>query len=336
MKAIIPVAGEGTRLRPHTYSVPKCLIGVAGKPIIGHILDQLVHYHIHEVVLVVGHLGEQVVRYVEDHYDFALQFVEQKEAKGLGHAIRLTRNCVDDSPSLIVYGDTVFEADLAPILSAGRTAIGVKQVEDWRRFGVVRHEGDRITQFVEKPSELVSDLAIVGINYIANTPSLFHALDRLVEEERKTKGEYQLTDAFQIMLDGGEEMRLFQVDGWYDCGKPETLLDTNRALLRNRPSPKNRKGCVVIPPIYIADNATTENCILGPNVSIDEGAVVENAILSDSIVGQEAEVRDIVLEGSLIGPHAIVGGQRFQLNVGDSSVIDFHHGERPKGEKPLS
>ena len=132
------------------------------------------------------------------------------------------------------------------------------------------------------------------------------------------------------MLDGGEEMRLFHVEGWYDCGKPETLLKTNRALLRNRPSPQNRKGCVVIPPVYVADNATTENCILGPNVSIDKGAAVENAILSDSIVGPEAEVRDIVMEGSLVGPHAIVSGQRFQLNVGDSSVIDFHHGERQK------
>ena len=187
MKAIIPVAGEGTRLRPHTYSVPKCLIGVAGKPIIGHILDQLVNYDIHEVVLVLGHLGEQVVRYVEGNYKFNLEYVEQKEAKGLGHAIRLTRKCVGDDPSLIVYGDTVFEADLAPILGAGKTAIGVKQVEDWRRFGVVRHEGDRITQFVEKPSEWVSDLAIVGINYIADTPALFDARDRLVEEQRKTK-----------------------------------------------------------------------------------------------------------------------------------------------------
>lgn len=331
-KAIIPVAGEGTRLRPHTYAIPKCLIGVAGKPILAHILDELLLYDVKEVVLVVGHLGDQVERYVRENYKFQVDIVQQPEPKGLGHAVYLTRKFIGNDSILTVYGDTLFKADLTDVLAGSANAIGVKKVEDWRRFGVVVHKGKRIVKFVEKPKEPISDLAIVGVNYIVDTGALFESLEYLIEKGKRTKGEYQLTDAFQMMLDSGVKMQMFEVDGWYDCGKPETLLETNRILLSSGPKRKQSipGNNILVPPVYVAKTAHIKNCVLGPHVSIDNGATVEESILSDSIVGAGATVKDIVLESSIIGPNAYVRGPKWQLNVGDSSVIDFYHEQRPE------
>jgi glucose-1-phosphate thymidylyltransferase len=303
--------------------MPKVLVGVAGKPILGHILDAVVSAGVDEVILVVGYLGDQVAEYVRRNYSIGVHYVPQGERKGLGHAIYLTREFTDENPLLIVYGDTIFDAPLDKVVGRRETFIGVKEVDDPRRFGVVTTEGDRITGFVEKPDMPVSNLAIVGINYIVTPTRLFEALERIIQEDRKTKGEYQLTDALQVMLEEGEEMRTFQVDGWFDCGKPETLLETNHYLLERSSHYRPRERCIAIPPVFVADSAKVDNCIIGPDVTIDEEADVRSAVIRNSIVSRKAKVRDVVLSGSLIGASAEVHGPTTRLNVGDSSEVHF-------------
>jgi len=325
LKAIIPVAGEGTRLRPHTHTQPKVLIHVAGKPILGHILDELKSVGVTDVTLVVGHMGDRVIEYVKKNYDFKVTFVRQEELLGLGHAILLTKEFFGDEPVLIVLGDTVFKADFQNVLRGNCNYIGVKEVADARRFGVVELSEGKVRNFVEKPEVPPSNLAIVGLYFIRNTPMLFQCLEDLVHDEQRTAGEFQLTDALQRMLEQGAEMRTFLVDGWYDCGKPETLLETNRRLLdadAHLPA-EARKGNIILEPVYIADSAKVSGSILGPYVSIAEGSVVQHAIVRNTIINQNAVVKSILLDESLVGQGAVVNGRMNRLNVGDSSQVDF-------------
>ena len=220
MWAVIPVAGSGTRLRPHTYTSPKPLFSVAGQPIIGHILDQLVSLGIRQIILVVGNMGEHIVEHVQQRGDFAaVVSVEQKEPLGIGHAISLVRSVVHDDPILVVYGDTIFQADLHPVVNSVEEGIlGIKQVDDPHHFGVVVEENGRVTRLVEKPEGFVSDRAIVGVNFLRDSGWLFKCLDKLIAEDRRTWGEFQLTDALQLMVEQGAHLTTFPVEEWFDCG----------------------------------------------------------------------------------------------------------------------
>jgi len=323
VKAILPVAGAGTRLRPHTHTMPKALVHVAGKPILGHIIDQIVPAGVDELVLVVGHLGEKIVEYVKGAYPLRVHVVEQAERKGLGHAIYLTEGVVrPEEPVLIVLGDTIFRGDLNAALAAGTSTIGVAEVEDPRSFGVVELDGDRIVRLVEKPQVPPSNLAIVGVYYLKESARLYAALRYVVESGLRTRGEIQLTDALQVMVDRGEEMSVFRVSEWLDCGSPETLLETNRKLLAGAPFPEHvRERAVIIPPVYIAPTAEVSQCVLGPYVSVADGARVQRAVVRNSIINREAQVSDILLTDSIIGERAGVGGSYTRLNVGDSSEM---------------
>jgi glucose-1-phosphate thymidylyltransferase len=327
MNAIIPVAGVGTRLRPHTYSLPKALLRVGDKPIIGHILDKLVPLNIDRLILIIGYLGGKIKAYVSANYTFNdVQYVEQKKRNGLGHAVWMARSLAGEDPALIVYGDTIFEGDLSEALDDRVDGkIGVKQVEDPRRFGVVQMEGTRIRRLAEKPETFISDLAIVGVNYIHNTSLLFRSLDRIIEEDITTRGEYQVTDAFQLMVEEGAHLEIFPVEDWFDCGKPETLLATNRHLLSNGvvSPPVSGEHVVVIEPCFIASSARIVDSVIGPYVSIGESTVVEGCRIRDSIIGDEATVETCVLEGSLIGDNTIIHGTPQKLNIGDSAEICF-------------
>jgi len=324
VRAIIPVAGVGSRLRPHTHTMPKALIHVAGKPILAHILDDLERLGVADVVLVVGHMGDHIREYVDAHYaHLGRAYVEQPERLGLGHAVRLTREHVVGHPAFIVLGDTIFRADFTEILSGDDSRIGVKAVDDPRRFGIVEVKDGVAVRLVEKPDQPTSNLAIVGVYYITDTPLLFDSLDALVASNLRTKGEYQLTDALQIMIERGHRIRPFTVDGWYDCGKTETLLETNRELLELKgvTSATTPPGCVIVPPVAIDPTADLRNSIVGPHVSIAARAVVREAIVRDSIVNEDAVVEQILLEGSVIGENATVRGTFRRLNVGDSSEV---------------
>jgi glucose-1-phosphate thymidylyltransferase len=325
VKVIIPVAGIGTRLRPHTHTIPKALVQVAGKPILGHILDELTPLGVREVVLVTGYMGERVRSYVDGAYpDLEVCYVEQPERKGLGHAIHLTERCVETGPVLIVLGDTVVTADFSALVGGGRTLIGVKEVDDPQRFGVVVVESGRVTSLVEKPDRPPSNLAIVGLYYIVNADLLFECLREVIDKEIRTKGEYQLTDALLLMLERGEDMGVFPVEGWHDCGRPETLLETNRFLLRRSGGNGGQvPGSIVLQPVAIDPTAVVEHSVVGPFVSVAAGATIRDSVVRDSILSANSLVERSLLSGSLIGEGAVVKGDFQRLNVGDSSEIEF-------------
>lgn len=321
--AVVPVAGFGTRLRPHTHTRPKPLLHVAGQPIIGHILDQLVPLGVRRIVLVIGYMGELIVDYVRSRSDFdQVECVEQKELLGLGHAIALTRPVVDGSPMLVVYGDTIFRADLRSLQVGDRAGVlGVKRVDDPRRFGVVVQQGGRVVRLVEKPDSFVSDQAIVGVNYVRDSALLYQCLADLMDRQLRTRGEYQLTDALQMMVDRGADLATFVVDDWFDCGTQEALLVTNRYLLDGREAPAAPNASVIIPPVHLDPSAQVESSVIGPYVSIAAGARVRNAIVRNAIIGEQASVENVLIENSLVGFQALLKGRWSRLNVGDLSEI---------------
>jgi glucose-1-phosphate thymidylyltransferase len=324
MKVIIPTAGLGTRLRPHTYSKPKPLVSVAGKPVLGHILDTLSQLPIEEITFITGYLGNQIEDYVREHYPFPARFIEQTELRGQAHAVYLARDVVS-GPTIILYVDTIFEADLTKLATLDADgAIYVKEVEDPRRFGVTFIENGRITRLVEKPDSDISRLAMIGLYYVREAQDLMQAIEQMIERNIQTKGEFYLTDAFQVMIDGGAHFIAEPVEVWEDCGKFETVLQTNRYLLdHGRAHVGPSEGSIIVPPVYIDDTAQVSNSIIGPYVSIAAGATVRDSIIRDSIINSEATIQSATLQNSLVGDDALVEGDFRELNVGDSSEIRF-------------
>ncbi len=321
--AIVPAAGVGTRLRPQTHTVPKALVNVAGKPILGHILDALQGQGIDRIVVVVGYMGQRIEEYLRERYRGAIEVVHQPERLGLGHAIAVTESVVPSGPVLIVLGDTIVEPDWSAYLKGDEAVLGVKEVDDPRRFGVVEVRGETVLRLVEKPADPPSNLAIVGLYYFPDAAPLHTKLHALMEEGERTKGEFQLTDALQKMLDDGFRMRISTVEGWFDCGKSETLLQTNQHMLRKVPQPTPIPGVTLVPPVFVAPTARIEKSILGPDVSVADGAVIRRAIVRDAIINEGALVEDMLLERSVVGENAVVRGSFQRLNVGDSSEVDL-------------
>ena len=326
MIAIIPAAGIGTRLRPHTHSLPKALLYVAGKPIISHILDDVVPLGASSIVMIVGYKGELVQQYLEKAYpDLNLRFVVQEQRRGIGHAVDLTRDLADaGEPLLIILGDTIIKTDLEAIVRSKTNVLGVKEVEDPRRFGVCEVGEGRITGLVEKPKYPPSNLALVGLYYLRDSRELFKALRDLIEKGVMNHGEYQITDALQMMIDGGSRFVPYAIDEWFDCGKPEAMLETNRKLLEEQAgNAPVIEGSAVVPPVAISPGARIVGSVIGPYVSIAHGALVQDSIVRDSIIAEDATVRSALLDGSLIGPKSTIRGVFQKLDVGDSSEIGF-------------
>lgn len=324
MHAVIPVAGVGSRLRPHTYSLPKVLLNVAGKPIIGHILDKIIADGFTQATIIVGFMGDKIKEYVLANYSITVDFIDQEERKGLAHAVSLAQETIPNEPYLIILGDTIFDVDLKPILKSEYTSIGVKYVEDPRRFGITEQREGFVTKFVEKPEHPTSNFAIVGLYWIKNPVALQESMDELFAKDIKTRGEYQLTDALQLMIERGEKIKTFPVEGWYDCGKPETLLSTNRHLLEQQQGSYSIGGVVVVPPVYISQHAKITHSVIGPYATIAANTIVEDSVIRNSIVSEEAQVFRSLLDNSIIGNHAAVKGAFKRINVGDSSEIDFY------------
>ena len=325
MRAIIPVAGLGTRLKPHTHSLPKVLLNVGGKPILGHILDKLLEENITKATFVVGYMADRIEEYVTTKYPKVnAAFVEQKEMLGLGHAIYTAIPTFDEEEIFIILGDTVFDVNLKQLFGLKTSALGVKHVDDPRRFGVAITQNDLITKLVEKPTELVSKLALVGLYYIKNAGALVRALNELVEKDIRTKNELQLTDALQIMIEKGEKISTFPVEGWYDCGKPETLLSTNQFLLSQNARKILIENVVINEPVFIADNAKISNSVIGPYTTVAEGCEIKDSIIRNSIINENGVVHKTMLDNSIIGSNAVIKGNYKKLNAGDSSEIEFY------------
>jgi glucose-1-phosphate thymidylyltransferase len=330
MKVVIPMAGYGTRLRPHTWSKPKPLVAVAGKPLLGHVLDTFAGLSfVDEVIFIVGYLGQQVEDYVRQAYpDLRARYIEQREMLGQSHAIWLARQHLA-GPMLMVFVDTLIEADLASLgqETAGAVAY-VKAVPDPRRFGVAEvGKNGRVTRLVEKPADVSNNLAVVGLYYFRESAELLKAIDVQMERKEQLKGEYFLADAINVMLQGGLEMRVEPVDVWMDCGTPESLLETNRFLLDhgrdNSAEAAARPQVLIVPPVYIDPTAEVRQAVVGPHVTIAADCIVERSILQDSIIDAGSSIVDTTLAQSLIGRDARVIGRHRSLNVGDSSEVGF-------------
>ena len=330
MKALIPVAGIGSKLRPHTHTQPKSLIPVAGKPILAHIVDSLIAVGINEFVFIIGYLGDKIEKYISINYPSIRSFfVVQSDGKGTGHAIWLAKELLNDDESIvIVFGDTIIQADMKMIINSEKTLLGVKRVNDPREFGVAEiDESGLITKLVEKPNIPKSNQALVGMYKICETKQLKQALNYNIEHEVITHGEYQLTDALMRMIDMGVKMYAYNVDAWFDCGKKDILLETNAILLKGdnytRASSDSYLSTIIIDPVYIGKGSTISNSIIGPNVSIGDNVIVDYSIIRNSIIGPYSHLENANLDNSIIGNDASLKGISLSLNLGDSTEINF-------------
>jgi glucose-1-phosphate thymidylyltransferase len=331
MKAVIPVAGAGTKLRPHTYTQPKALIPLAGKTILSIIIDQLHEAGINDFIFIVGYLGEKIQDYVKAKYPhLTCHFVYQNERYGTGHAIDLAKEIVGTEEVFVVLGDTIAEYDLDEVLKSPYSMLGVKKVDDPRNFGVAEIEDDGfIGRVVEKPSIPKSNMALVGLYKIKETDLLFNCLQKIMSKAVtvKTSESLSLTDAIECMIQSGAQFKSFKVQNWYDCGKKETLLESNATLLKKFGGKvvdqEKFENTIIIPPVSIAEGCDIKNSVIGPNVAIGEHTVLNYTIVKDSIIGSFSKLYDVVLDDSLIGSDTGIKGETRSLNIGDDTDIDL-------------
>lgn len=333
MNVVILLAGYGTRLRPQTFSKPKPLITVAGKPVLGHILDSMAQTPVDKIAFVVGYLGDQFEPYVSANYPaIKADYIEQKDANGQAPAVLLAKDAVS-GPTCIIFGDTLTGADLST-LDADNSCDGVvfvREVEDPRRFGVVQLDDNGfVSKLIEKPATAENKLAVIGVYYVKDVALLMACCQELLDRDIKTKGEYYLADALNLMIARGARLRSERVTVWLDCGKPDAVLATNQYLLEHgrdnsaeRAADPHGGNYVIVPPVNIHASAKIENAVIGPNASIGENCVIRNSVIRDSILDTGAQVSEHVLAQSLIGRDAILIGRSRKFNVGDSSVVGF-------------
>src|SRR3989454_33547 len=273
MKVIVPLAGKGTRLLPLTKRVPKPLVRVAGRPVMDYVMETLGGLDLDELIVITGHLKDVVEKYIVEQYDVAARFVEQKTLDGTAGAVNLARPYVD-GPGGIVFVDTLFDADLSLIRSSDADGvIWAKEVEDYRRFGVIVTDAQGyMSRIVEKPDAPISRLANIGVYYVRDWRALFEGIADVMRRAPGKGGEFYLTDAFQYMVDHGRKLRIARATGWYDCGKVDTLLETNRHLLehgRARLPAGPGLRCTVVPPVRVEEGGTLSAATIGPNVTIE-------------------------------------------------------------------
>jgi glucose-1-phosphate thymidylyltransferase len=330
MNIVIPMAGLGTRLRPHTWSKPKQLVSVAGKAVLGHVFDTFATVpepdNI-ELINIVGYLGEQIEAYMKENYpQIKAHFVTQEDPRGQSHAIYLARQYLH-GPMLMVFADTLLETDLSFLAHETADAVAwVKSVPDPRRFGVAVVGADGwVTQLIEKPKDMSNNLAVVGFYYFKSSEALISAIEEQMRRDIQLKGEFYLADAVNIMLERGLKMRVEKVEVWLDAGTVEAMLETNHYLLEhdrdNSALAAQRSGVVVIPPVFVHPSAKIENAVIGPHASIGAECCVLGSIVRNSILEDGAHVTDVILENSLIGRQAQIQRRAMVVNAGDLTVL---------------
>ncbi len=330
MKAIIPVAGAGKQLRPLTYTQPKPLIPVAGKPIISFIVDQLKAAGVSEFIFVIGYLGEKIRDYIEQQYpDLDKKFVHQEHRLGSGHAIWSARELLRGTDELIIYfGDTMLEMDFEEIIASPTSCLAVKKVQEPKGFGIVEFDlKNRVKRVVEKPKIPMSNMALVGLYKIREVDQLLDALDHNIANNLRTEGEFHLTDGLMRLIEQGVAFSTCPVSTWYDCGKKENLLETNALLLDKEGYASDHlpeyDNSIVIHPVSIGKGCKISNSIIGPHATIGSNAVIESSIVRDSIIGNFASLKEVVLKKSVVGNDTSIIGFRQSLNIGDNTEIDF-------------
>jgi len=331
MKLIVPMAGRGTRVRPHSHVTPKPLLTVKGRTVVERIVDTFARV-LPEVpdegVFVLGpdfgsEIREQLSQICESR-DMDAHFAVQSSAEGTAHAV----GCAGDhleGEGIVVFADTLFRIDDDVDLGDSDVVVWVKHVDDPSRFGVAVREGDRVTRLVEKPDEPISNEAIIGIYYVRNLADLHREIQYLIDHDVRGKGgELQLTDAFDRMLQDGKRFTTSGVDAWMDCGTIPALLDTTSRILHQEQDDLHQgtvKDSIIHDPVYIGPGATLDGAVVGPNVSVEAGATVRNSVVRDSIVFSHGNVDASVLHDSIVGRHATVTATTGTVNVGDHSEV---------------
>ncbi|MDX1577952.1 MAG: sugar phosphate nucleotidyltransferase [Gemmatimonadota bacterium] len=325
MQAIIPLAGKGTRVRPHTHSRPKPLLRVANRPVLSYVVETLAEHGVDEIIAITGHLAPQIEEYLAaEHGDVAVRFVEQVEQRGTADAIGLAEPYVD-GPVLILFVDTLFDADFDLIASRPQDdgIIWAKEVEDYQRYGVVVTDEDGyMTRIVEKPTEPISKLANIGVYFVRDHGLMFEGIHHVMDQDPHL-GEYFLTDAFQYMIDRSARLYTAEVEGWFDVGKPETWLETNRVMLERGfgGRPEIPASVTLEGPVGIDPSSEVEDARLGPNVSIAEQSRVARSRVRNTIIGAHSVVEDCVLADSIVGDHTVLRGVEGEVTLGDHSEV---------------
>lgn len=327
MKVIIPVAGKATRLRPHTWTTPKALLNVAGKPMIEHLFDELKNVEVSEYIFITGYLGDHFKSYMaEKHPNFKCVFYEQKTMNGPAGAIDLAKHHITE-PVLIVYVDTVFKADLSMIGKEDFPYDGMiwgEEVEDYQRFGVmITDDNDMLTKIIEKPSEPISKLANIGMYYMHNYKHFLDCFNKVMSAPPQKNGEYYPVDAFQIMADEKSKIKIVKAEGWFDCGKHETLIETNQRLLDIYGSINNGiiENSEIIEPVFIESGVTIKNSKIGPHVSIHKNSLIENSTIINSIINSDVLINNSNLTESVIGEKAVIKFNKGKLLIGADAKL---------------
>jgi glucose-1-phosphate thymidylyltransferase len=320
MDVILPVAGLGSRLRPLTWSRPKPLVSVGGKPILAHVIDRVLPAKPDRLIFITGFLGNQIEEWAEREYDIPLSFVEQPEMRGQTDAIVRTRAICQGS-GLILFPDMVFEADFSELETVDAdVVIYTKYVDDPSSFGVTVEENGQVTRLIEKPTEPISNEAVVGIYYFRKMADLYDAIDEQMERGMTMKNEYFIADAIQIMIDRGHKVITAPVSVWEDCGNIEVLLSTNRYLLDLVEPAAPREEALIVHPSVVADDAVIEGSVIGPYASIGAGAVIRDSIVRNAIIDDGATIERAVIENSVVGQGSTVEGRASVVYIGDNAI----------------
>ncbi len=326
MKVIMPMAGKGTRLLPLTKRVPKPLVNVAGRPVMDYVMDALERAgQLEELIIITGHLKEKVEEYVRKNYKIPARFIEQKVLDGTAGAVNLARPYVD-GPVIVIFVDTLFDADLSIVKdSKADGIIWTKEVEDYQRFGVIVTDTQGyMTKIVEKPSTPISRRANIGLQYVKDWRTLFDGIEHVLKSPAGKGGEFYLTDAFQYMVDKGKKLFVSEVEGWYDCGKVDTLLETNEHLLKHGRGKKPStvpSGVKIKDPVYIEDGVTLVDATIGPNVAVESGSRIVGSTVANSILGRGVQLKKATVRGSVIGDKQVIEGKEVKDSVMDAGEL---------------
>ncbi len=330
MKAILPVAGVGSRLRPFTLTKPKALIPLVGRPIISYIIDSLIEIGVNEIIFVIGYLGEEIKEYVKYEYnnrDFKPIFVFQEERQGLAHAVYMAKEELkkEEDDIIIILGDTIIDTSLKKIIDSNFNGLGVKEVTNPHRFGIVEiDENDMLIDLEEKPEHPKTNLALVGLYYFKSSFKLLEGLEYIINNDIKVRGEYQLTSVIEHLLKEGEAFKIYRVNDWIDCGDFDSLREANNYFLNKLDSKykiDEKNNTIYIPPYYVGEGSVIKNSIIGPFVSIGKGSVIEDSIIKNSIISENATIKRYLLNKSIIGEEAKLIGKHSSLNLSDHAQI---------------
>ena len=337
MKIIVPMAGRGSRLRPHTLTVPKPLIPIAGKPIVQRLVEDIagvLDETIDEVAFIIsedfGQAIEEKLTEVAKNLNAKPSIYYQDKPLGTGHAIMCAKDSLQ-GPAVVAYADTLFKADFNLDKSAD-AVMWVKQVENPSAYGVVKLNQDHeITELVEKPSEFVSDLAVIGIYYFKDVAVLKSKLEEVIAQNMMRGGEYQINDGIDKMRADGASFKPGKVDEWMDCGNKTVTVDTNSRMLnfiqkegKEQLISKNvtLENAEIIEPCFIGENVVLKNAKIGPNVSIGNHSVVEDSKIKNSLIQEHSHIKNAALDNAMIGNHAKFNGEFTSISIGDYSVLD--------------